>query len=171
MPKFYYYDNNDTFKPFSFYVFSNGSIPFPDGVYTTVAPSFEPGKYPCFNGDDWDLIEDHRGEIGYINDVPFQITTLGPYPEGFTLTPPPPSQEEINAALKATYLKQLEEIDQKSIRTLRELEVLLIFCQENPEEITQDITDQQAYLTEKIKDFNDQADTIRAEMALLSEAS
>jgi len=44
-----------------------------------------------FDGQAWRVVEDHRGKIAYAITTrqPVAIQTVGPVPEGYTLTPPP----------------------------------------------------------------------------------
>ena len=57
---------------------------------TMVEPSFEEGKVPVFNGENWDLVSDYRGKIVYKKNVgtPLLITELGEIPTGYVLEKP-----------------------------------------------------------------------------------
>lgn len=48
----------------------------------------------------WVDVENHVGENGYVNGVPTTIEEYGPLPEGWSLTPPPPTTEELFARLR-----------------------------------------------------------------------
>lgn len=62
----------------------------PDGY--TLQPPPEPGSGFSLQydhqADTWALVEDHRGESGYVNGEYVTIDGLGPLPEGWTLEPP-----------------------------------------------------------------------------------
>lgn len=52
-------------------------------------------------GDAWEEVEDHRGEKGYLDGQPHTITELGPLPDGWSDTPPPPTHEELFDRLRS----------------------------------------------------------------------
>ena len=72
----------------------------PEGVglpawSSMVAPELIEGYWPCMTDDySWTQIENHVGLKGYVNGEPFTITELGPYPSGWSTTPPEPTDEE-----------------------------------------------------------------------------
>jgi len=75
--------------------------------HTAVEPPEVSSGYAAFwNGSAWALVEDHRGETGYINGTAFVVTDLGAYPEGWSTTPPAPDPNKAIdaqiAALEAT---------------------------------------------------------------------
>jgi hypothetical protein len=123
----YYYDGGQPLKPYTSTVYSEGG--FPPGEWTEVEPPAEAEKWPCWNGDGWDLVEDHRGETGWVDGLFTQVTALGPLPDGFTIDAPVvplTPEEEAAAALeaeRAAALKELDELDRKSIRAIRALEL------------------------------------------------
>jgi hypothetical protein len=65
---------------------------------TTALPEVPAGHVACWNGSAWALVEDHRGEAGYVNGAAFEVVDLGPYPEGWSTEPPQPDP---NAAILA----------------------------------------------------------------------
>ena len=67
----------------------------------------------------WEQVENHKGEEGYVNGEPFTIKDFGPYPDGWSTEPPPPSQDELKAQRRAAILARLEELDAESVRPLR----------------------------------------------------
>jgi hypothetical protein len=69
-----------------------GSTPSHNCTFT--APVLIAGYIPKWNGSAWNQVENHRGEKGYVNGVETEITEYGPYPEGWSDTPPPPTLEE-----------------------------------------------------------------------------
>jgi len=56
----------------------------------TAAPDAPAGFAACWNGSAWELVEDHRGEAGYVNGAAFVIDGFGAYPEGWSAAPPEP---------------------------------------------------------------------------------
>jgi hypothetical protein len=96
-----------------------GAVKPPEGAILE-PPEFLDGYLPVWSGSAWSQIEDHRGKIGYVDGKYKRITELGPYPEGWSTTAPEVPQEE--PRVNPFQLKrQLEELDMKSIRALREL--------------------------------------------------
>lgn len=61
----------------------------PNGT-TKVKPEFIDGYWPRFNKEtqQWEQVEDHRGEQGWVNGEPHVIQDYGPYPEGWSPNPP-----------------------------------------------------------------------------------
>ena len=72
-------------------------------------PVFIDGYWPCWNGEDWEQVEDHKGEQGFVNGEPFTIKDYGPYPAGWSKTPPPPTPEEIAEATKAQFTAAIQQ--------------------------------------------------------------
>jgi hypothetical protein len=72
----------------------DGSIPH-NG--TDAAPEIIAGYKPRFVNGAWTQAEDHKGEKGYLNGDPFEITEYGPYPEGWSAAPPPKPLVEVKA--------------------------------------------------------------------------
>lgn len=68
---------------------------------TYTAPTFKKGFIPCWNGEKWGQVEDHKGESGYVNGQPHEIKEYGPLPEGWSDTPPPPTIEELFDKLRS----------------------------------------------------------------------
>lgn len=67
---------------------------------TKTKPSVKKGYIPHWSGQKWEQVENHKGEAGYVNGEPFTIKDYGPYPEGWSTTPPEPTMEEkIHAAM------------------------------------------------------------------------
>ena len=52
-------------------------------------------------GDAWEYAEDHRGTSGYTNGEAHTITELGPLPQGWSTTPPPPDYAAMRSCLQA----------------------------------------------------------------------
>lgn len=55
------------------------------------------------------LTEDNRGKSGWVNGEPVAIQDFGPLPEGWSDTPPPPTQEEVRAAAKLQFTAAIQE--------------------------------------------------------------
>ena len=66
-----------------------GSMPPQNAVRT--APAFKDGFWPVRGqeGDEWVLVEDHRGRTGWVNGTPTHIDALGPLPENWQDDQPP----------------------------------------------------------------------------------
>jgi hypothetical protein len=74
--------------------------PLPNNA-TRIAPHEQEGHVPRWSGSAWEQVENHMGEAGYVHGAPFTIKDYGPYPEGWSATPPPPTLEEARAAKSA----------------------------------------------------------------------
>ena len=63
----------------------------PANVTDLAPPALAEGQAAVFDGQAWRVVEDHRGKIAYAITTrqPVAIQTVGPVPEGYTLTPPP----------------------------------------------------------------------------------
>lgn len=68
-----------------------------------------PGLTPCWNAilDHWEMVEDHIGEEGYVNGLPYKIDDYGPYPPGWSTEPPPPEIMDQIAQIQAKYQKDI----------------------------------------------------------------
>jgi hypothetical protein len=85
----------------------------PANCTATALPEVPAGHAACWNGTAWALLEDHRGEAGYINGVASVVTDLGAYPEGWSTTPPAPDP---NAAIDAQILALEATVTQRRLR-------------------------------------------------------
>ncbi len=86
---------------------------------TYTAPELQEGHIPRWNGKTWEQVENHQGEEGYVDGKSYTIKGYGPYPDGWSDTPPEPTPEERNAQRRAEILARLKEIDAESARPLR----------------------------------------------------
>lgn len=59
----------------------------------------------------WVNVENHVGEKGYVNGVPIEIKEYGPLPDGWSVTPPPPTAYQHFAALRAARNARLADTD------------------------------------------------------------
>jgi hypothetical protein len=79
----------------------------------TAVPEVPTGHAACWKGADWELVEDHRGEAGYVNGAAFVIDGLCAYPDGWTATPPAPDP---NAGIDAQILALEAAVTQRRLR-------------------------------------------------------
>jgi hypothetical protein len=86
---------------------------------TRTAPAIQDGHVPRWTGAAWEQVEHHKGDQGWVNGQPYTIKDYGPYPDGWSSTPPPPTPEQIAEARRQEILSRLAEIDAASIRPLR----------------------------------------------------
>lgn len=59
----------------------------------------------------WVNVENHVGEKGYLNGVPTEIKEYGPLPDGWSVMPPPPTADQLFAALRAARDARLARTD------------------------------------------------------------
>ena len=64
-----------------------------------IVPGYWPRKLAGARG--WEQVENHEGEQGYVNDQVFTIAEYGPYPDGWSDTPPEPTEEEKSDQVRA----------------------------------------------------------------------
>lgn len=75
------------------------------------APVFEEGKWPQRVNGAWVNVENYVGEKGYLNGVPMEIKEYGPLPDGWSVTPPPLTADQLFAALRAARDARLADTD------------------------------------------------------------
>lgn len=115
---------------------------------THSVPPEATGYIARWNGVAWEMAENHKNEQGYVNGKPFTIRDYGPYPEGFSLEPPEPDEEEERKSKIEKIMARLRELDSESIRPLRAIA-------ENK------ATDED---TEKLKTLDAEAETLRIKL-------
>jgi hypothetical protein len=106
---------------------------FPAHATTEAPPAASKGYAAVFGEKGWSFIEDHRGGTIYrtSDGTPTIVEALGPIPEGYTDLPPCmfavwtgdkwiEDPVQVKAAEEAEAMARLQEIDWKSIRSLRE---------------------------------------------------
>ncbi len=71
-----------------------------------------PGVWPALQSGVLTYVEDHRGERGYVNGEAYTIKDMGPYPSGWSDTPPPLSTDEQLAILGASVQVHLDSFAQ-----------------------------------------------------------
>ena len=80
-----YFDTNNPLHPYTHSLkATKGTIVPINALRGDVSPLKKVGFHPCEKDGKWIDVEDHRGEVGYVNNEPFTITELGKYPEGWT---------------------------------------------------------------------------------------
>ena len=80
----YFYDANDPLKPFIKAIRVGDPRSSPPRGSTRVPCEVVAGQWPCWDGEAWINVENHREEKGYVNGKAFEIKDLGPYPEGWS---------------------------------------------------------------------------------------
>ena len=93
----------------------------PAGAVYAAPPSAPEGFIPRFIAGSWIEEESHKGLEGYLDGQPYTIRDHGPLPQGFSLTPPPPTPEEEAALRKNEILVRLAEIDTARSRPMADL--------------------------------------------------
>ena len=85
----YYFDNTNEMKPYTHKLDANDDTLPPDNALR-IAPEFKEGFWPCFNNNEWVLVEDHRDKTVYNTETKesVKIDYLGEIKEGFTLLEP-----------------------------------------------------------------------------------
>ncbi|MDL2226982.1 hypothetical protein LJB86_04930 [Deltaproteobacteria bacterium OttesenSCG-928-M10] len=101
--------------------------PMPHGC-VAVAPPTVAGRIPRWAGGHWEQIENHVGEQGYVDGQPFTIDAYGPYPDGWSVDPPPPTPRQRAARLQA----EIEVLERKGERPNREINLAKAAGQEAP---------------------------------------
>ena len=96
----YYFDPQNALHPYTHSALaSDGSVSPVNALRKK--PVFKAGYWPCEKNGEWVDIEDHREKKGWINGEPATITELGPLPDGWSETPPPPTTDELFARLRS----------------------------------------------------------------------
>lgn len=67
---------------------------------TYIAPRMQDGHIPRWTCEGWELVEDHKGAEGYVNGQLHTVKEYGPLPEGWSDTPPPPTTDDLAAAVR-----------------------------------------------------------------------
>jgi hypothetical protein len=125
MPTFYFYNSDGLYTS---RLSSNQNRELPSGA-TLVAPEFQKGFWPVWDGEQWEKQEDHRKAAGYVDGQLTVISELGPLPDGWTTDPPeqpepeqPEPDPEFERQQEIQGLKNdLDVLDRQSVRSLREL--------------------------------------------------
>jgi hypothetical protein len=150
---------------------NKGSSPPLNATRTAPSEPFPQGYWPGWDSvnDQWAYMEDHRGEKGYIGKESFEVKELGPLPDDFSTTPPPPTAEELRAEQISQYESELNQIDFKSTRAIRSISILMA-VENVPKDGTADASE--LYLdAAKLRDFENQAKQVRAKLKKLLEVN
>lgn len=86
----YYYDPGQAFCPFTHSLPANpGTLPPVNA--TRLEPEFAANFWPCWNGENWYLVEDHRQTETYdkATGAATKTEALGPLPANLTIIPKP----------------------------------------------------------------------------------
>ncbi len=78
-----------------------GKYLIPAHATESAPPEIGEHEATVWDGGEWTIREDWRSHEGYINGEPTVIEALGPLPEGWSDTPPPPTFDEAKAMKKA----------------------------------------------------------------------
>lgn len=86
-----------------------GSYPLYANCTTKEPPEDKDGYIICFNTlkDDWEYIENHFGEIGFLNGEDYIVSNYGPLPDGFTKDIPIEKAININIKRIKNICKQI----------------------------------------------------------------
>ena len=104
---------------------NEGTLP-PDCALR-VAPPAREGHWPVLNAarDGWDLVEDHRGEKGWLDGSPATIHAPGPYPPGWqALQPGPAAATDPKALRKAAFQAEADPLRELALSYKAEAEAL-----------------------------------------------
>ena len=102
-----------------------GELVSPDGSLghncTTAEPVGKEGHWPRWDGKKWQQAENHRGTKGYVNGVETEINDYGPLPDGWSDTPPPPTEAERREERINEIKDELDRLDKQIIRPMAEI--------------------------------------------------
>jgi hypothetical protein len=163
----HYWNQEHPLRPYTMTQPANpGSFPPSNASRTAPGEPTPPGKWPAWDGEGWIFVDDHRGESGWVDGVRTEIKDLGPLPEGWSDTAPEPTPAEVKAAKEAAILAALDELDRKSMRSVRAVEVLRRKLEAGPDAALEGkLASEETYLA----GLEDKAEAKRAELATLGE--
>lgn len=118
---------------------------------TSTAPQEREGFIPRWTGEAWEQVEDHKGREGYVDGKPHTVKEYGPLPDGWSDTPPEPTEAELCAVRIAEIKGELQSIDTAKVRPMSAI-------------IQGTATDDEHT---RLTELNAQADALRAEMQML----
>ena len=93
----------------------------PVGAVYDAPPDAPEGFVPRWTGAAWELAESHKGQEGYLHGQPHTIKEHGPLPEGWSDTPPEPTEAELAERRRGEILARLAGIDAARSRPLADL--------------------------------------------------
>jgi hypothetical protein len=104
-----YFDESHPLHPYTHSTFAApGTLPPVNALRDDTEPVITPGFWPREKAGVWVDVEDHRGEEGYVNGKATTIKELGPCPDGWSATPPPPTREEKRDAMQKAYAEAIQ---------------------------------------------------------------
>lgn len=84
----YIFDLSNPLKPYSMKMKGNPELPPPSNA-TRIEPEFKEGFVPCWDGEKWNLIKDHRGMTIYNTETKEPSISMEiNIPEGYTVIEP-----------------------------------------------------------------------------------
>lgn len=128
---------------------------------TYLAPIFKEGYVSRWTGEDWELVEDHKGLEGYLDGVPHTIKDYGPLPDGWSDEAPEPDPKETIKAQINEILFELKALDESKARPNSKIAEWLLLPEAERDEDA--IADELTILRE----LNNKTDELRAEMHIL----
>jgi len=118
---------------------------------TYTAPQVTEGHIPHWTGEAWEQAEDHKGLEGFVDGKPHTITDYGPFPTGWSDTPPEPTESELCAQRMAEIKGELQALDTAKVRPMSAI-------------IDGTATDDERT---RLAELNAQADELRGELQML----
>ena len=104
-----------------------GSMPPQNAVRT--APTFKDGFWPVRGneGDEWVLVEDHRGKTGWVSGTPTRIDALGPLPENWQDDQPPePDTRTVGEKRRDDFVREADPLRDQALAYDLEMEALFL---------------------------------------------
>ena len=162
----YYYDQSHPLKPFTSFAMANPGTYPPNNAVRVPPPEAGQGLWPVWDAAAglWDTVQDHRGEKGYLNGQGHEIKDLGPYPDGWSTTPPPLTAEETKRRQKAELLARLDALDRQSARPARAIIKARFADNRSFEDVQTDNGDD----IERLSDLESEAVVVRTQLAVLT---
>ena len=101
----HYFDDTQPQRPYTHSLFANPGSQAPANALRGEAPDTSRAGYrACESDGAWIQVEDHRNEEGWLKGEQHTIKELGPYPAGWSTTPPPvPLAEALKNARTAIF--------------------------------------------------------------------
>jgi hypothetical protein len=164
----YYWNPEHPLKPYTTRQPANKGSIAPVNAARTAPPTPPEGKWPAWTGSAWGLIDDHRGEKGYVDGQPIEIKDYGPYPTGWSLDPPPPTAQELLDRQRFDILGVLDEIDRKSMRCVRAIETLRRALETAEPDAKEALVAKLAEEEDRLDGYEAQAEAKRAALAALT---
>lgn len=107
----HYFDPAHPLKPYTHSLVANPGTSPPGHAVRGEEPAALAGFWPCWNGQAWEQVEDHRGQAGWLDGQALTITELGPLPTGWSGQAPAPDPAEVQQMLLAEIDAELARLD------------------------------------------------------------